>query len=101
MRDCAFLACALRRTSHGYERRLDDVIPTEQRKRGYERRPDDVIPAEQRKRGYERRPDDVIPAEQRKRGYERRIDIVISTNAENAWIWRVETNVNLKKAGIL
>ena len=68
---------------------------------GIARRLDDVIPTEQRKRGYERRPDDVIPAEQRKRGYERRIDIVISTNAENAWIWRVETNVNLKKAGIL
>ena len=68
---------------------------------GIERRIDDVIPTEQRKCGYERRPDDVIPAEQRKRGYERRIDIVIPTNAENVWIWRVETNVNLKKAGIL
>ena len=34
-------------------------------------------------------------------GYERRIGIVIPMNAENAWIWQVETNVNLKKAGIL
>ena len=57
--------------------------------------------AAQRKRGYERRIDDVIPKEQRKRGYERRIDDVIPMNAENAWIWQVETNVNLKKAGIL
>ena len=40
-------------------------------------------------------------AEPRKRGYERQIDIVIPMNAENAWIWQVETNVNLKKAGIL
>jgi hypothetical protein len=56
-----------------------------------------VIPTEQRKRGYERRIDDVIPTEQRKRGYERRIDDVIPMNAENAWIWQVETNVNLKK----
>lgn len=52
-------------------------------------------------RGYERRIDDEIPKEQRKRGYERRIDDVIPMNAENAWIWQVETNVNLKKAGIL
>ena len=65
----SFLSCALRRTSRGYERRIDDVIPTEQRKRGYERRIDDVVPTEQRKRGYERRIDDVIPMEQRKRGY--------------------------------
>ena len=72
-----------------------------QRKRGYERRIDDVIPTEQRKRGYERWIDDVIPTEQRKCGYERRIDDVIPMNAENAWIWQVETNVNLKKAGIL
>ena len=57
--------------------------------------------AAQRKRGYERRIDDVIPKEQRKRGYERRIDDVIPMDAENAWIWQVETNVNLKKAGIL
>ena len=63
----SFLACALQRTSHGYEGRLGDVIPTEQRKRGYERR----------------------------------LDIVIPTNAENTWIWQVETNVNLKKASIL
>lgn len=40
-------------------------------------------------------------AAQRKRGYERRIDIVIPTNAENAWIWQVETNVNLKKVDVL
>lgn len=60
-----------------------------------------MIPTEQRKRGYERRIDDEIPKEQRKRGYERRIDDVIPMNAENAWIWQVETNVNLKKAGIL
>ena len=72
-----------------------------QRKRGYERRIDDVIPTEQRKRGYERWIDDVIPTEQRKCGYERRIDDVIPMNAENAWIWQVETNVNLKKADIL
>ena len=85
----------------GYERRIDDVIPKEQRKRGYERRIDDVIPTEQRKCGYERWIDDEIPKEQRKRGYERRIDDVIPMNAENAWIWQVETNVNLKKAGIL
>ncbi len=52
-------------------------------------------------RGYERWIDDEIPKEQRKRGYERRIDDVIPMNAENAWIWQVETNVNLKKAGIL
>ena len=52
-------------------------------------------------RGYERRIDDVIPTEQRKCGYERRIDDVIPMDAENAWIWQVETNVNLKKAGIL
>ena len=91
----------LRRTSRGYERRIDDVIPTDQREHGYKRRLDDVIPREQRERGYERQIDDVIPTEQRKRGYERRIDIVIPTNTENAWIWRVETNVNLKKAGIL
>ena len=57
--------------------------------------------AAQRKRGYERQIDIVIPTEQRKRGYERRIDDVIPMNAENAWIWQVETNVNLKKAGIL
>ena len=63
----SFLSCALQRTSRGYERRIDDVIPTEQRKRGYERQ----------------------------------IDIVIPMDAENAWIWQVETNVNLKKAGIL
>ena len=80
----SFLSCALRRVPRGYKRRIDDVIPTEQRKRGYERRIDDVI-----------------PTEQRKRGYERRIGIVIPMNAENAWIWQVETNVNLKKAGIL
>ena len=80
----SFLSCALRRVLRGYKRRIDDVIPTEQRKRGYERRIDDVIPMEQRKCGYERRIDDVIPM-----------------NAENAWIWQVETNVNLKKAGIL
>ena len=43
----------------------------------------------------------MIPTEQRKRGYERQIDIVIPMDAENAWIWQVETNVNLKKAGIL
>ena len=84
MRDCAFLACALQRTSCGYERRIDDVIPTEQRERGYERRIDDEI-----------------PTEQRNRGYERRIGIVILTNAENAWIWQVETNVNLKKVDVL
>jgi len=60
-----------------------------------------VIPTEQRKCGYERRIDIVIPTEQRKRGYERRIDIVIPTNAENAWIWQVETNVNLKKVDVL
>ena len=77
------------------------MIPTEQRKRGYERWIDDVIPTEQRKCGYERWIDDEIPKEQRKRGYERRIDDVIPMNAENAWIWQVETNVNLKKAGIL
>ena len=77
------------------------MIPTEQRKRGYERRIDDVIPTEQRKCGYERWIDDEIPKEQRKRGYERRIDDVIPMNAENAWIWQVETNVNLKKVGIL
>ena len=52
-------------------------------------------------KGYKRRIDDVIPTEQRKRGYKRRIGIVIPMNAENAWIWQVETNVNLKKAGIL
>ena len=69
----------LRCTSRGYERRLDDVIPTGQSKRGYERRIDDVIPTEQRKRGYERRIDDVIPTEQRERGYERQIDDVIPT----------------------
>ena len=63
----SFLSCALRRAPRGYKRRIDDVIPKEQRKRGYERRIDDVIPM----------------------------------NAENAWIWQVETNVNLKKAGIL
>ena len=60
-----------------------------------------MIPTEQSKRGDESRSDDVIPKEQRKRGYERRIDDVIPMNAENAWIWQVETNVNLKKAGIL
>ena len=60
-----------------------------------------MIPTEQRKRGYERRIDYVVPTEQRKRGYERLIDIVIPMDAENAWIWQVETNVNLKKAGIL
>ena len=80
----SFLSCALHRTPRGYERRNDVVIPTEQRKRGYERRIYDEI-----------------PTEQRKRGYERRIGIVIPMNAENAWIWQVETNVNLKKAGIL
>ena len=63
----SFLSCALRRAPRGYKRRIDDVIPTEQRKRGYKRRIDDVIPMD----------------------------------AENAWIWQVETNVNLKKAGIL
>ena len=63
----SFLACALQRTSCGYERRIDDVIPMEQRKRGYERR----------------------------------IGIVIPMNAENAWIWQVETNVNLKKVDVL
>ena len=80
----SFLSCALRRVPRGYKRRIDDVIPTEQRKRGYERRIDIVIPTEQRKRGYERWIDDVIPMD-----------------AENAWIWQVETNVNLKKAGVL
>ena len=80
----SFLSCALQRTPRGYERRNDVVIPTEQRKRGYERRIYDEI-----------------PTEPRKRGYERRIGIVIPMNAENAWIWQVETNVNLKKAGIL
>ncbi len=50
----SFLSCALQRTSRGYERRIDIVIPTEQRKRGYEGRLGDVIPTEQRKRGYER-----------------------------------------------
>ena len=60
-----------------------------------------MVPTEQRKRGYERLIDIVIPTEQRKRGYERQIDIVIPMDAENAWIWQVETNVNLKKAGIL
>jgi hypothetical protein len=57
--------------------------------------------AEPRKRGYERRIYDEIPTEQRPRGYERRIDDEIPTNAENAWIWQVETNVNLKKVGVL
>ena len=80
----SFLSCALQRTPRGYERRIYDEIPTEPRKRGYERRIYDEI-----------------PTEQRKRGYERRIGIVIPMNAENAWIWQVETNVNLKKAGIL
>ena len=60
-----------------------------------------MIPTEQRKCGYERRIDDVIPMEQRKRGYERWIDDVIPMNAENAWIWQVETNVNLKKVDVL
>ena len=40
-------------------------------------------------------------AAQRKRGYERRIDDVIPMDAENAWIWQVETNVNLKKVDVL
>ena len=97
----SFLSCALQRTSCGYERRIDDEIPTEQRARGYERQICDEIPTEPRKRGYERRIYDEIPTEPRKRGYERRIGIVIPMNAENAWIWQVETNVNLKKAGIL
>ena len=79
-----FFIVALQRTSCGYERRIDDVIPTEPRKRGYKRRIDDVI-----------------PTEQSKRGYERQIDIVIPMNAENAWIWQVETNVNLKKVDVL
>ena len=35
------------------------------------------------------------------RGYKRRIDDVIPMNAENAWIWQVETNVNLKKVDVL
>ena len=95
-----FLLCALQRTSRGYERQIDDVIPMEPRKRGYKRRIDDVISTEQRKRGYERRIDDVIPTEQRKRGYERRLDVVLPVNAENTWIWQVETNVNLKKQNI-
>ena len=43
----------------------------------------------------------MIPTEQRKRGYERWIDDVIPMNAENAWIWQVETNVNLKKVDVL
>ena len=34
-------------------------------------------------------------------GYKRRIDDVIPMNAENAWIWQVETNVNLKKVDVL
>ena len=42
----SFLSCALRRAPRGYERRIDDVIPTEQRKRGYERRIDIVIPTD-------------------------------------------------------
>ena len=40
-------------------------------------------------------------AAQRQRGYERWIDDVIPMNAENAWIWQVETNVNLKKVDVL
>ena len=40
-------------------------------------------------------------AAQSKRGYERWIDDVIPMNAENAWIWQVETNVNLKKVDVL
>ena len=52
-------------------------------------------------RGYERQIYDEIPTEQRNRGYERGIGIVIPTNAENAWIWQVETNVNLKKVDVL
>ena len=60
-----------------------------------------MVPTEQSKRGYERRIDDVISTEQRKRGYERWIDDVIPMNAENAWIWQVETNVNLKKVDVL
>ena len=43
----------------------------------------------------------MIPMEQRKCGYERRIDDVIPMNTENAWIWQVETNVNLKKVDVL
>lgn len=35
------------------------------------------------------------------RGYERWIDDEIPMNAENAWIWQVETNVNLKKVDVL
>ena len=35
------------------------------------------------------------------REYERSIDDVIPMNAENAWIWQVETNVNLKKVDVL
>ena len=77
------------------------MIPAEQRKRGYERRLGALIPTLSLLRGYERQIDDVIPAEQRKRGYERRIDDVIPMNAENAWIWQVETNVNLKKVDVL
>ena len=59
----SFLACALQRTSCGYERQIDIVIPTEQRKRGYKRRIDIVIPTEQRKCGYERQIDIVIPTD--------------------------------------
>ena len=59
----SFLSCALRRVPRGYKRRIDDVIPTEQRKRGYERRIDIVIPTEQRKCGYERQIDIVIPTD--------------------------------------
>ena len=77
------------------------MIPMEQRARGYERGICDGIPTEQRDRGYERRICDGIPTGQRPRGYERRIDDEIPTNAENAWIWQVETNVNLKKVGVL
>ena len=66
-----FCRGALRRTSRGYERRLDDVIPTGQRERGYERRIDIVIPTGQRKSGYERQIDDVIPTEQRIHGFGR------------------------------
>lgn len=29
------------------------------------------------------------------------LTIVIPMNAENAWIWQVETNVNLKKVDVL
>ena len=89
----SFLSCALRRAPRGYERWIDDEIPKEQRKRGYERRIDDVIPMNAENAA------EIFLWKTVRQGVDR--PGKYPSSFSGALIWQVETNVNLKKAGIL